>query len=248
MTYEDNIRKELLEWKKKVSSEPTILNNFSKGLQDKVNSYIPDKVHNAITTAIREMTRGILFGSGVTTSTSTPQGIALEVREHLVREKIKAYRNAAAAEGALTGAGGFLLGLADFPIWLTLKMKMLFEVAALYGADLKDYKERVYLLHVFQLTFSSQKHRNKVFAIMDRWAEEAAKLPADIKDLDWRSFQQEYRDYIDIAKLLQLVPGIGAVVGGVVNHRLTEKLGNSAMMAYRLRWPLNSEQKVLTSN
>ena len=165
MTYEDNIRKELLEWKKKVSSEPTILNNFSKGLQDKVNSYIPDKVHNAITTAIREMTRGILFGSGVTTSTSTPQGIALEVREHLVREKIKAYRNAAAAEGALTGAGGFLLGLADFPIWLTLKMKMLFDVAALYGADLKDYKERVYLLHVFQLTFSSQKHRNKVFKI-----------------------------------------------------------------------------------
>lgn len=248
MTYEDIVKQELLEWRRKVSRDPSVLNNFSKGIQNKVNSYIPEKVHNAITAAIREMTRGILFGSGITMSSNTPTGIALEVREHLVREKIRSYRNAAAAEGALTGAAGFLLGLADFPIWLTLKMKMLFEVASLYGADLKDYKERVYLLHIFQLTFSSQSHRRKIFNIMERWPEEAARLPADIKDLDWRSFQQEYRDYIDIAKLLQLVPGIGAVVGGVVNHRLTEKLGNTAMMAYRLRWPLTSERKLLNPN
>ena len=81
-----------------------------------------------------------------------------------------------------------MLGLADFPIWLTIKMKMLFEIASLYGADLKDYKERVYLLYIFQLTFSSQQHRRKVFDTMDNWTEEAAKLPPDIKDLDWRSF------------------------------------------------------------
>jgi hypothetical protein len=248
MTYEDIVKQELIEWTKKVSKDPSVFNSFSKGIQNKVNSYIPEKVHNAITTAIREMTRGILFGSGITTTSPPPAGVALEVREHLVREKIRTYRNAAAAEGALTGAGGFLLGLADFPIWLTLKMKMLFEIAAMYGADLKDYKERVYLLHIFQLAFSSQSHRKKIFQIMERWPEEAAKLPADIKDLDWRSFQQEYRDYIDIAKLLQLVPGIGAVVGGVVNHRLTEKLGNMAMMAYRLRWPLSSERKLLSPN
>jgi hypothetical protein len=247
MSYEENVMLELEDWKKKVSSDPSFVNNLSKRLQNKMNSYIPDKIHNAITTAIREMTKGILFGAEITTS-ATPEGVSLEIREHLVREKIKAYRNAAAAEGALTGAGGILLGLADFPIWLTLKMKMLFEVASLYGADLKDFKERVYILHIFQLTFSSQKHRRDIFNIMDHWDEEAAKLPREIKDLDWRSFQQEYRDYIDIAKLLQLVPGIGAVVGGVVNHRLTEKLGNMAMMAYRLRWPLSSRRKLLTPN
>jgi len=35
--------------------------------------------------------------------------------------------------------------------------------------------------------------------------------------------------------LLQLVPGIGAVVGAYVNHKLTEKLGEFAMHAYRMR-------------
>jgi hypothetical protein len=245
MSYEETIRLELQLWKLKMSKEPSMINAFSKKMQTKINSYIPEKVHNAITTAIREMTRGILFGAGVTNAKPIPDGISLQVREHLVRERITFYRNTAAAEGALTGAGGILLGLADFPIWLTLKMKMLFEVGALYGADLADLKERVYLLHIFQLTFSSQKNRNDIFYKMDHWAEESANLPSEIKDFDWRNFQQEYRDYIDIAKLLQLVPGIGAVVGGVVNHRLTEKLGNTAINAYRLRWPLDSAVKLL---
>ena len=61
-------------------------------------------------------------------------------------------------------------------------------------------------------------------------------MPDDVRSFDWRTFQQEYRDYIDIAKLLQLVPGIGAAVGTVVNYRLTNKLGETAKNAYRLRW------------
>jgi uncharacterized protein (DUF697 family) len=191
-------------------------------------------VHNAITTAIKQMTRAVIFGAKMT-SGKTPHDLRLDVREHLVRERIKFYRNTATAEGALTGAAGFLVGLADFPIWLTLKMKMLFEIASIYGFDVKDYKERVYILHIFQLTFSSQKNRNQVFKVLDNWEAEQQKLPEDINQFDWRNFQQEYRDYIDIAKLLQLIPGIGAVVGAYVNHRLTQKLGKYAMNAYRMR-------------
>src|SRR5690606_21568454 len=116
-----------------------------------------------------------------------------------------------------------------------LKVKMLFEIASLYGYDISDYKERVYILHIFQLTFSSQQHRNKIYAILKNWEAEQQQLPADMNQFDWRSFQQEYRDYIDLAKLLQLVPGIGAVVGAYVNHRLTDRLGKTAMNAYRLR-------------
>ncbi|HEU4470063.1 MAG TPA: EcsC family protein, partial [Flavisolibacter sp.] len=60
-------------------------------------------------------------------------------------------------------------------------------------------------------------------------------LPGDIHQFDWRSFQQEYRDYIDLAKMAQLVPGIGAVVGVIVNYKLLNKLGKTAMNAYRMR-------------
>jgi hypothetical protein len=239
-TYENLMRLELEQWKLKMIKEPSFFGTVSKKLQTKINSYIPEKIHNAITTAIKQMTRGILFGAGLTYP-DPPKGLNLQTREIIVQEKIKSFRNAAAAEGVITGAGGILLGLADFPIWLTLKMKMLFEIAATYGVDVKDLKERIYILHIFQLTFSSEKRRREIFQIMEKWQEHAATLPQNINELDWRTFQQEYRDYIDLAKLLQLVPGIGAAVGGYVNHRLTEKLGRTAMNAYRLRWPLGED-------
>jgi hypothetical protein len=57
-------------------------------------------------------------------------------------------------------------------------------------------------------------------------------------------FQQEGRDYLDLAKLVQLVPVIGAVGGAYVNHRLTHKLGNFAMNAYRMRWPITHPVKL----
>jgi uncharacterized protein (DUF697 family) len=180
------------------------------------------------------MTRAVITGSEWTTGT-TPQGLSFEVREQLVKEKVKAYRNTATTEGAITGAAGFLLGLADFPLWLSIKFKMLFEIATLYGVDVRDVKERIFILHIFQLAFSSAEHRKKIFYTLKNWKHERENLPGDINEFDWRAFQQEYRDYIDVAKLLQLVPGIGAVVGAYVNHRLTEKLGITAMNAYRMR-------------
>jgi hypothetical protein len=67
------------------------------------------------------------------------------------------------------------------------------------------------------------------------WDEKSKNLPADINEFDWRNFQQEYRDYIDLAKMAQLIPVIGAPVGIVVNNNLVKKLGNTAMNAYRMR-------------
>jgi hypothetical protein len=234
ISYNQQAQEELVRWQKRMQQKPSFLNRLSKQTQNRINRVIPEKVHTAITSGIKQMTRALIFGVGL----STPHPIAdmsLADRENRVRDIIRAHRNTATAEGAITGAGGLLLGLADFPIWLGIKMKMLFEIAAAYGIDTRDYKERIYLLHIFQLTFSSQQNRNRIYSQLATWKDDVFLLPADIHHFDWRSFQQEYRDYIDIAKLLQLVPGIGAVVGAYVNHRLTEKLGKYAMNAYRMR-------------
>ena len=232
--YEQQALEELEQWQKQMQQSPSLFGKLSKNVQMRINRILPEKLHQAITAAVKQTTRAVIFGAGFTTKGAKVIG-SLEDVENKVRERIKFYRDTSAAEGAITGAGGILLGLVDFPAWLTLKMKMLFEIASLYGYDLKDYKERVYLLHIFQLTFSSQRHRNKVYAMMADWKNEQEKLPEDIHQFDWRSFQQEYRDYLDLAKLLQLSPGVGAVVGAYVNHRLTDKLGKMAMNAYRLR-------------
>lgn len=231
---ESIIRVELENWRNEMRKEPSLLGSFSKNIQDRINRAIPEKIHTAITAAIREMTRALLFGSELT---AAPPLLTADLsqREHFVHDTIRKYSRTASAEGAISGAGGFLLGLADFPIWLGIKIKMLCEIARLYGIDLNSVKERIYILHIFQLTFSGRKHRKEIFAIMEDWNRYSQSLPPSIQEFEWQKFQTEYRDFIDVAKLLQLVPGIGAPVGAVVNLHYTRKLGNNAMNAYRLR-------------
>ena len=237
--YDKKVAEELSDWQKRMQKSPSLVNRISKRIQVRINKVIPEKAHVAITTAIREMVRAVLTGAKFTTPEPVT-GLDLYTRESEVRRKITFYTNTSSAEGAVAGAGGILLSLADFPIWLTLKMKMLFDIAALYGYDVNDFKERLYILHIFQLTFSSQQYRKKIFSQLENWDKFRSDLPEKFKDFDWRNFQQEYRDYIDLAKLLQLVPGIGAVVGAYVNHRLTRRLGLNAMQAYRMREQLPS--------
>jgi hypothetical protein len=233
--YETQALDELRRWQEEMQRPPGLFNRAASGLQRKINSYIPEKVHTTVTTVIKQMTRAVLTGSNFTASAPLLEG-TLEERERRVREKVDRYRTTAAVEGGVTGAGGFLLGLADFPLLLSIKLKLLFEIAALYGFSGEDYRERLYLLHVFQLAFSSDAHRVDVYRQMQRWHEQTSQLPSSIDDFDWRKFQQEYRDYIDLAKLAQLIPVIGAPVGVIVNNRLLKKLGVTAINAYRMRW------------
>ncbi len=232
--YDELARKQLIAWQQKMLQKPGLLNNLSKRIQTKINSWIPEKVHHAITTAIKQMIRGVLFGAGLTTKDPI-KFTNLQECEEAVLKKIAVYRKTAAVEGGVTGAGGLLLGLADFPILIGIKIKLLFEIAALYGFDIDDYKERVYLLHIFELSFSSDVHRRNIYLKMTDWEEKRKNLPENINEFDWRNFQQEYRDYIDLAKMAQLIPVIGAPVGVIVNYGLIKKLGSTAMNAYRMR-------------
>lgn len=233
--YEPHALDELQRWQQQMLARPGLWNQATRGLQRRVNRLIPEKVHAAITAVIKQMIRAVLTGSNYT-ATAPLADQALALRERLVLEKVDRYRKTAAAEGGITGAGGFLLGLADFPLLLSIKLKLLFEIAALYGYSGDEYTERVYLLLVFQLAYSSDAHRRDVYLKMVSWREQRERLPASLDEFDWRTFQQEYRDYIDLAKLAQLLPIVGAPVGVIANNRLVRKLGLTAMNAYRMRW------------
>ncbi|WP_262497168.1 EcsC family protein [Pedobacter hartonius] len=222
-------------WQLKMLKKPSFTDRVSKNVQDKINMVIPEKVHDVITLTIENMIKAVLFGAKYTTSKSPDQTASLQLRESHVKKQISFYQKTASLEGAVTGAGGILLGLADFPLLLSIKLKMVFDIASLYGFDVKDYKERLYLLYLFQLAFSSQHHRNDVYQIVSGWQGYSNSLPDDVTAFDWRKFQQEYRDYIDLSKMAQLLPVIGAAVGAIANYKLIAQLGDTAMNGYRMR-------------
>ena len=145
------------------------------------------------------------------------------------------YRNTASVEGGVAGAGGFVLAAADFPALMAIKVRMLADIVAAYGWGGRSLRERLFVLHIFHLAFASARRRPEALADLERWIADIDQ-PQAITDYDWRTFQIEYRDHIDLAKMAQLIPVVGAPIGAVVNWRLVERLGETAIMACRMRW------------
>ncbi|SHM34501.1 EcsC protein family protein [Cyclobacterium lianum] len=233
--YENLAYRDMQSWLQKSKQKPSLINRMTTGTQRSINNLIPEKIHKAITFAIEKMVKGVLTGNEYI-APSPYLADRLSLREYKARKSIRIYSRTASVEGAVTGAGGILMGFVDLPAFLAIKMKMLFEIAAAYGHDTRDFKERVFLLHIFKLTFSSQKTRNEIIVNLENWNAYAGSLPDDLDDFDWRNFQLEYRDYMDLAKLAQLIPLIGAGVGAVANYKLSQQLGRMAIQAYRLRY------------
>ncbi|MDP5274324.1 EcsC family protein [Chengkuizengella axinellae] len=235
MNYEDRIKVEIQEWIFQLQKNPGILERSSRGLSKKINEKIPKKVHDTITASIKGMTQSIIFGVDI-----TPKGkvqvseVPLLIKDQKAKEWIEKYKKIGAVEGAGTGAGGILLGLVDFPALLSIKMKLLFELAHIYGYNTKYFHERLYILNIFQLAFSGYNHRLKILNNLRNW-ESTAKTLNDPNNIDWEKFQQEYRDSLDFRKMLQMLPGIGAVVGAWANFKLIQELGDTAMNSYRMR-------------
>ncbi|GGB52531.1 EcsC family protein [Virgibacillus dakarensis] len=229
--YERKVYEEIQAWERKIVKQSGLFNRLSKKAQTKLNGMIPEKVHRVITESIKNMVKATLFGSNLIQNKGQSAGMGLQERDVLLQEKLATYRKTAVVEGAGTGAGGIFLGIADFPLLLSIKMKFLFDAAAVYGFDANKYEERLFILHVFQLAFSNDEKRRETLHILKNWEIEKEKLV----DMDWRAFQQEYRDYIDLVKMLQLVPGFGAIVGAYANYNLLDQLGETAMNIYRMR-------------
>ena len=231
--YERWAAAEVAKWREDMLKPPGPIARASKVVQGRINRVIPHQVHVAVTEAIRRMTELILAGSDFVNGAPL-QGLELAERDRRALALIDDYRKVAAVEGGVAGAGGFWLSLTDFPALIVIKIRLLFDIARVYGHDGEDFAERLFILNLFQLAFSSAEHRARVFLETDGW--DGRDHPADFAHFDWRAFQQEYRDHIDLAKLVQLIPLIGAPVGAVVNWRLTEKVGLTAINGYRMRW------------
>lgn len=229
ITYEEKVIKEVEQWKATFMKDSSMMTRFSKKVQTKVQQLIPAKVQKVLTETIRMMVQTISAGSNFIKPKLKETHWSLQRRDDEVRKKMDEYKKIAAAEGAGTGAGGILLGLADFPLLLGIKIKFLFDAATLYGFDTSNKEERLFILHVFQLAFSSDDHRKEIWKAIETWDTE------EENHMDWEKFQTEYRDYIDLAKMLQLVPIIGAPVGAYANYQLLQRLGEVTMNCYRMR-------------
>ena len=142
--YTMKVQEELHFWKRKMTKRSGLISRTSKKAQMKVNGLIPEKFHKVMTESIKNMVKATLVGSNITTKKRQSTELSLYERDELFKEKLSSFRKTAVIEGAGTGAGGIMLGLVDFPLLLSIKMKFLFEAAAVYGFDTNEYEERLF--------------------------------------------------------------------------------------------------------
>ena len=67
-------------WQQRMQRKPSFTNKLSKRIQNRINRWIPEKVHRFITGAIKEMTGAMISGAGLITP-SPLQNESLENRE-----------------------------------------------------------------------------------------------------------------------------------------------------------------------
>lgn len=227
--YERQLEKELRQWHGEIVKSAGAFERASDEMQKKTQKLVPKKVQDAITSAIEGMVKTMLKGSELLNIHEDTQDLMMAERDYMVIRTFKKYQKTATAQGVGFGMGGILLGMADLPVLMSIKIKFMFDAAKLYGYHPEYLEERLFLLHVFQLAFSGKEHRLEIFHKLEHWDDE--ELPA----IDWEKFQIEYRDYLDLAKMLQLLPVVGGVVGGTANYKLMHRLCENVMNCYRMR-------------
>ncbi|MCL1997478.1 MAG: EcsC family protein [Turicibacter sp.] len=228
--YYKTITKELSTWERQMTASPSLRNRLSKSIQGKIQNLIPQKAQNLITAAIKTMIETVLSGSSLLTKEKQAAEPQLSESDFLAERAFAFYYKMAVAQGVGFGLGGFLVNLGDLPALMSIKVKFLFDCCKLYGFNPDEKMERLFILHVFQLAYCGDARRLELFPIIKNWNDHAGQI-----ELDWEKLQIEYRDYMDIAKLLQMLPIVGAAAGGAANHALMKKLKTTAMNCYRLR-------------
>lgn len=236
--YEMQVMEQLKKWERELLKPPGLMEKTSKLMQNRVNDMLPQKVHDTITATVKGIVQSTLFSLDYLPKNEPLLGASLSESDAKSEQLLAFYKKLAAAEGAGTGAGGIFLALADFPILIGIKLKFLFELSHAYGFSARNMEERLFILNVFQLAFSGQTKKKALLNKIKNWEHQASlfrETGSYAEQLDWQQLQQEYRDTIDFRKMLQLIPGIGAVVGAWANYGLLEELGQVGRNCFRLR-------------
>lgn len=243
-SYENRIKVELRLWENNILSKTGFFEGISRRMQKKIDALLPEKFHETLTKAMEIAINSVLKGIDLIPidekKIAAAKDIDLRTIDGEVDKIIDRYKKIGAASGAGTGAGGVLAMTLDYPALIAVKLKMLQEVAQTFGYNIKEQKERIFILKVFLLAFSGDASRRKVYQEVKEW-DLLQEVPSTKETtcenyMDWREFYTEYKESIEFQKMLQILPGIGAVVGAWANYNLVQELGDTARNAYRLRY------------
>lgn len=183
-------------------------NKENKKLEFEINDYAVDKKFCDL--SIRKLDRPSLYSNVLNTSFSV-------------------------LEGGVLGVLG--IGLPDIPIFISLILKTIHEVALSYGFDYNTAGEKAYVLLLIEGALSKDDRKIEVNKKLDALSDEMDhQAPSNI-DLDeyMKSAAKVLSDTLLAAKFIQGIPLVG-IVGGAVNFNVLQKIGRFSKLKYKKRY------------
>ena len=150
--------------------------------------------------------------------------------------RVTSSKFAGTADGTVLGIFG--MGMPDIPIFLGLLLKSCYEIAAAYGFDYRDPREKKFTIAVLKTAFSRDEERviasrecDDLGGIMERSEE----FEREITEEDLKDIASVLATDMLVAKFLQGFTFFG-VVGGAFNYGMMSKISKAAKLKYKKRF------------
>ncbi|MBH8606633.1 EcsC family protein [Thermoactinomyces sp. CICC 10521] len=151
-------------------------------------------------------------------------------------EKLKESRSEwAMIQGATTGIGGIFTLAIDIPALLGLSLKVLQEMALVYGYNPLEKRERIFIVKCLQFASADYVGKQAVISYLTRFQEGEIQRESISELQGWREVVATYGENFGWKKLFQMVPVIGIIFGAFLNRSTVEDVAEAGMMLYRKR-------------
>lgn len=250
------LRRELLNAER---HEQKVLNKARKestdtGLSGKIREKIPEKAMVSLEAAFEKeftllFTKGdsLIDKMGIERARRQYEVYAASLDKMIYEETLKAVDKSAGGRTARTkgittaegsGLGVLGIGLPDIPIFLAMLLKTSYEIAAGYGIDFRDEREKIYTLALFNTIFSRGDEKlafsQECDAIGDA-IDHGEDFDTTIHEEDIALVSNTLATDMLVAKFLQGFTFAG-IIGGPLNLRLVQKVSKIAKLKYKKRF------------
>ncbi|MBE6063581.1 MAG: EcsC family protein [Clostridium butyricum] len=225
-------------------------------LKSKVEEKIPDKLANTINKAFETGFYYIFAkGTSIIEKSYNMNEIKLEadVNKYRLSKEISTKNLKIIDKGVNQGkvisqgitavegsALGFLgIGMPDVPVFISVILRMIYEISLKYGFSYDNDREKVFILNIICFGISKAEHKKKYSEACDK----IAGLIDDNKECDIdlnidNMIKETSKNLVNtllVSKFIQGIPLVGTV-GGVVNYMVLSNISKAAKMKYKKRF------------
>jgi len=235
--YEAHAIKEIAAWKdEKLSLYSRVANSVASPLANVFSRFVPRAmVVQGITTAYAASGWRVgpepILRLGKVDSLETLRGQSLEFCDKLTGQFEVGSHAIAAVDGAVTGAGGFLLASADVMALTTIVLRAIRFTGYCYGFSLERPQDRPYILGVLMIACTrSPTERIELLgklSNLEQWLMKGAVEAVMIEGLS--------RQLLKLVSL-ESIPGLGAVLGSTANLMFCRHVTRCSRYIFQERW------------